>query len=447
MKAVIAPLACLALASARLLPPREERPARALPAARDELPCGTPTTRGKVEFPDGMIVGGAGDFAMYSGYINVTETDYLFYWLFEAQTNADDAPLVIWSNGGPGCSAMEGATTEHGPYVLYDVKEAGATMFGGKLTKNPHAFNKRAHVVYVDQPRYVGYSAGTGAYVTSSEAAGEDLVAFLLGFRAAFPEHAARDIIFASESYGGHYAPAWTGAVLDYNDAQAAAGGAPLPLVGVLVGNGITNSTVQNGATFAAFAKESGLIAADSPISTEAAARAAMTDALGYEFNYYDYRVKSEDACCGCMGYDYKTWADWHLRADVLAALHVCGDAGDKAFAGCAAGCIDFPGGFDEHDAYPYSLQLERALDRGVNVTFYYGKDDTACNFVGGRALAGSLEFAGADAFAAAEFVEHAGFQAKSGEGLTFVQVDASSHMVPIQQGAAASFALDSLIS
>ena len=123
MKAVIAPLACLALASARLLPPREERPARALPAARDELPCGTPTTRGKVEFPDGMIVGGAGDFAMYSGYVNVTETDYLFYWLFEAQTNADDAPLVVWSNGGPGCSAMEGATTEISPLRLFDIKK------------------------------------------------------------------------------------------------------------------------------------------------------------------------------------------------------------------------------------------------------------------------------------------------------------------------------------
>ena len=71
-------------------------------------------------------------------------------------------------------------------------------------------------------------------------AAGEDLVQFLLGFRAAFPEHANRDILLASESYGGHYAPAWTGAVLDYNAAQAAAGGATLPLVGVLIGNGIT---------------------------------------------------------------------------------------------------------------------------------------------------------------------------------------------------------------
>ena len=329
MKAVIAPLACLALASARLLPPREERPARALPAARDELPCGTPTTRGKVEFPDGMIVGGAGDFAMYSGYINVTETDYLFYWLFEAQTNADDAPLVIWSNGGPGCSAMEGATTEHGPYVLYDVKEAGATMFGGKLTKNPHAFNKRAHVVYVDQPRYVGYSAGTGAYTTTSQAAGEDLVQFLLGFGAAFPEHANRDIILASESYGGHYAPAWTGAVLDYNAAQAAAGGATLPLVGVLIGNGITNSTVQNGERFAEFAKESGLIAADSPISTEAAA--GGDDGRSGRVQLLRLPRQSEDACCGCMGCDYVGGlAPARRRARQLHG----GDAGVKACAG-----------------------------------------------------------------------------------------------------------------
>ena len=176
--------------------------------------------------------------------------------------------------------------------------------------------------------------------------------------------------------------------MLDYNDAQAAAGGAPLPLVGVLVGNGITNSTVQNGATFAAFAKESGLIAADSPISTEAAARAAMTDALGYEFNYYDYRVKSEDACCGCMGYDYKTWADWHLRADVLAALHVCGDAGDKAFAGCAAGCTTSRCRRKHRDD---PQAAARARSSRASTTFYYGKDDTACNFVGVKALAGSL--------------------------------------------------------
>jgi carboxypeptidase C (cathepsin A) len=46
----------------------------------------------------------------------VTDGDWLFYRFFE-QTNATASgkgPLMLWSNGGPGCSAME-ATTENGP--------------------------------------------------------------------------------------------------------------------------------------------------------------------------------------------------------------------------------------------------------------------------------------------------------------------------------------------
>lgn len=67
---------------------------------------------------------------MYSGYVNITQEDWLFYWFFEAdQTSNDydnpqDIPLIIWTNGGPGCTAMEGATTENGPLVLYRIKES-----------------------------------------------------------------------------------------------------------------------------------------------------------------------------------------------------------------------------------------------------------------------------------------------------------------------------------
>jgi carboxypeptidase C (cathepsin A) len=147
------------------------------------------------------------DFAMESGYINVTATDYLFYWYQAAAPSAPaDAPVLVWSNGGPGCSAMEGATTEGGAVWLFNAKQSGTTGFAGDLSRNAYSWNAQAHLVFVDQPRYVGFSTGTGEKVRSSAAAGVDMVQFLLGWRAAYPEHAHRNIILASESYGGHCA-------------------------------------------------------------------------------------------------------------------------------------------------------------------------------------------------------------------------------------------------
>jgi len=57
-----------------------------------------------------------------SGYVNVTEVDFLFYWFVEAKDVGPNAPVVLWSNGGPGCTSMEGATTEIGPLLLKGVK-------------------------------------------------------------------------------------------------------------------------------------------------------------------------------------------------------------------------------------------------------------------------------------------------------------------------------------
>jgi hypothetical protein len=45
-------------------------------------------------------------------------------------------------------------------------------------------------------------------------------------------------------------------------------------------------------------------------------------------------------------------------------------------------------GNFDGHDDFDYSGALGRALEADISVTFYYGKTDTACNYVGGYAMA-----------------------------------------------------------
>lgn len=408
------------------------------------LPCSSPVKRNVVEFPENMIIGGPGSFKMYSGYVNVTDRDFLFYWLAEAEEAApQDAPLIVWSNGGPGCSAMEGFTTEHGPYVLFDIKESVKGV-GGRLSKNPYSWNKKAHVLYVDQPRYVGYSCGTGPYVSSSVDAGKDMVTFLRGWLELFPEHASRDIIIAAESYGGHYIPAWTGAILDYN----AASSEKLPLTGIAIGNGIINETIQDDEMFIEFARQSGLLPKGAKPKNERAARKLMSETLGYSPNFYDYRLKDIEGC-GCTSYNYSTWSHWLMRKDVIKSLNVCGNAGDKAFAGCNAGCVNLPP-FDTHDKFDYSGALNRALKQGIKVTLYYGMQDTACNFIGGYAVASRLQWQGAEAFSKAPLkdLEFGGVttgKVKSAAGLTWVQVEAAGHMVPINNPAAASFAINTL--
>jgi carboxypeptidase C (cathepsin A) len=64
--------------------------------------CSTPIDKKKVEFPQSIIGRAPISFDMYSGYVNVTQQDWLFYWLFETADANPDAPLVIWTNGGPG---------------------------------------------------------------------------------------------------------------------------------------------------------------------------------------------------------------------------------------------------------------------------------------------------------------------------------------------------------
>ncbi|CAL1374418.1 unnamed protein product [Linum trigynum] len=143
-------------------------------------------------------------FQQYAGYVTIDETQQreLFYYFVEAATNSTSKPLVLWLNGGPGCSSVgAGAFSEHGPF-----KPNAA----GVLVHNEYSWNKEANMLYLEAPAGVGfsYSANASFYeLVNDSITAKDNLAFLQRWLLKFPEYKTRDLFITGESYAGHYVP------------------------------------------------------------------------------------------------------------------------------------------------------------------------------------------------------------------------------------------------
>lgn len=164
-------------------------------------------------------------FQQYAGYITIDEKQQraLFYYFVEAATEAASKPLVLWLNGGPGCSSIgAGAFCEHGPF-----KPSGDT-----LLRNEYSWNKEANMLYLESPAGVGfsYSANKSFYGSINDAiAARDNLAFLEGWYEKFTEYKNREFFITGESYAGHYVPQLAQLIIQSN--------MKLNLKGIAIGN------------------------------------------------------------------------------------------------------------------------------------------------------------------------------------------------------------------
>ncbi|XP_072259935.1 lysosomal protective protein-like [Pyxicephalus adspersus] len=164
-------------------------------------------------------------FHQYSGYLNVTGGKYLHYWFVECQKDPSSKPVVLWLNGGPGCSSLAGFLTGHGPFL---VQEDGHT-----LKSNPHSWNKIANMLYLESPAGVGFSyADDKTYETNDTQTALDNHMALKEFFHLFPEFSANDFYIAGESYGGFYVP-YLAVEVSEDDS--------INLKGIAIGNGLTD--------------------------------------------------------------------------------------------------------------------------------------------------------------------------------------------------------------
>ncbi|XP_057790038.1 serine carboxypeptidase-like 40 [Salvia miltiorrhiza] len=175
-------------------------------------------------------------FTQYGGYVNVNRRAgrALYYYFVEAHHSHKSLPLLLWLNGGPGCSSLGyGAMEEVGPFRVH--------TDGKTLYHNNFSWNHAANMVFLESPAGVGFSySKTWADLmrNGDRNTAIDNYSFLVNWLERFGEYKDRDLYIAGESYGGHYIPQLARTILHHNQK---ANKTIINLKGLIIGNPTLN--------------------------------------------------------------------------------------------------------------------------------------------------------------------------------------------------------------
>lgn len=385
-----------------------------------------------------------------TGYFDIADTDkHLFFWFFESRSDPANDPVILWLNGGPGCSSMTGLFFELGPSSIN-----GTTL---KPIRNPHSWNSNANVIFLEQPVGVGYSYADKSKVSTTEQAAKDVFAFLQLFFTHFDVFAKNPFHIAGESYAGHYIPGIAHNIVEHEDDRV------FNFTSVLIGNGITDPLIQyrEYIPMACNASESGyrqlisdkecedldrMYARCAPLIKSCYSSQSVLSCLPANLycekmmgpfektglNYYDVRIPCDGDGC----YPQMAPIDEYLNQDyVMEALGAQVDS----YVGCDDTVFrNFI--FSGDEMKPFQQYVAQLLEAKVPVLIYAGDKDYICNWLGNRAWVNKLEWNQAESFQTARVADwttasgvHAGTVQSNGL-LTFLRVFDAGHMVPFDQ-------------
>uniref|UniRef100_K3Y7H4 Carboxypeptidase n=1 Tax=Setaria italica TaxID=4555 RepID=K3Y7H4_SETIT len=151
----------------------------------------------------------------YAGYVTVDEASErsLFYYLALSERDPAADPVVLWLNGGPGCSSFDGFVYGNGPFNFEPGTKPGGLP---KLRLNPYSWSKVSNIMYLDSPAGVGmsYSLNKSDYTTGDLKTAADAHKFLLKWFELYPEFQSNPFYISGESYAGVYIPTITDEVV-----------------------------------------------------------------------------------------------------------------------------------------------------------------------------------------------------------------------------------------
>lgn len=185
----------------------------------------------------------------YSGYFTVnatnsTQQNNIFTWFQPCSEGCDDnAPFILWMQGGPGGPGVFGALSEVGSfYVKKDMT----------LGKRCYSWCKTANCLFVDQPVGTGFSFQSNpdgkftpikdiVYTTTSKDATEQVHGVLSQVFTMFPQYQKSPFYITGESYGGLYEAHMGKTIVEHNAVDKT----KINFVGLAVGDPILNSHYQ----------------------------------------------------------------------------------------------------------------------------------------------------------------------------------------------------------
>ncbi|KAJ7733030.1 serine carboxypeptidase [Mycena metata] len=382
-----------------------------------------------------------------SGYGDLTSKESVWFWYFDARQNASTAPLSLWFNGGPGSSSMIGLLQELGPCRITNNSES--------VTLNPHSWNTNSNMLFIDQPIGVGFSHGTESVGTSEEAA-SDIWKFLQIFLAdsRFSHLAANDLAIWTESYGGHYGPAFASYFLSQNAAIAAgtATGLTLNLKTLGIGNGLTDPISQypgyisyaNSNPYGTLVSASTIKSANSSWSSSKGCKAQITSCgnggsnsvCSAAQNYCNNNILSPLAGNHDVYY-VPSGSDDPYPPDITSYLASIADT-IGAEVDWQMTNDDVYNNFAETGDWMRSQlpALESVVDAGIRVLIYNGDADFIVNYQGVEDMLASMKTDFSTEFNKQAFTTytvngHKAGQFKTAGTFSYVRIAAAGHEVP----------------
>ncbi|KUF84543.1 Serine carboxypeptidase 26 [Phytophthora nicotianae] len=350
-------------------------------------------------------------FKHYAGHLELEEKEKLFYWYTESQSDPENDPIVLWLNGGPGCSSLGGLFTENGPFVVRDDLS---------IKVNRYSWNRKANMVWLESPAGVGFSGD----VQGPNYYNDDIVAaktreFLSLFFKKFSELKNREFYITGESYAGMYIPYLVDRLVE----EPIEG---VNLKGFAIGNPFTDNIIDGNAYIDYYYSHAMVsLEAYEKIKVQCGAAKALRKRAKPSVQISPTHRGDIGACADTLTHIYLN------LPEVQRAIHVTKSTGGKHVLW--KGCSDPVG--DLYTSSPSSLpKYHNILGRNLKALIYSGDADSVVNFIGTERWLGGqgLKLQITQKWRAwfGPDQQLAGYVQKY-EGLTFKTVKGAGHMVP----------------